>query len=130
MTHAGCGLFASVCLTGIGILPRYAPVMVAHIHDMAAARPLPTTRLTALSPRADRIHTGAGRTRGRNSYGGKVPTQTPPQCRLGWGGLLGQAILGSSRGSQMTQASRPTVHPLRGLRLHHFGLKLDRSPSL
>ena len=51
MTHAGCGLFAGVCLTGIGTLPHYAPVMVAHIQDVAVARPY-TTRLTALSPRA------------------------------------------------------------------------------
>ena len=44
---------------------------------------------------------GAYATRLRTAHGGVIPTaepiQTPPQCRLGWGGPLGRAILGSNR---------------------------------
>ena len=62
--------------------------------------------------------------RGRNSFG-VLPTQTPPQCRLGWGGPLGLAIWAqiNGRGASAT----PAILLLRRLRPHPFGLKPDRS---
>ena len=145
MTLARCGLFARVCLTGIGILPPCAPVMVAHVHafDMAAARPTraesPVGRfcfvaakpgsavLPATYPPDSVVAAGApcswgcertlnmGRKRGRNSYGGD---QTKSFRFADWdaGGLLGHGYFGSSLA--VVLLARAPVDPKRLPYLH------------
>ena len=97
MTYARCGLFASTCLTGIGNLPRYALVMVAHVHDMAAARPSPHNPPDSVVAAGGTSPAGACRARGRNSYGG-CPHKPLPNADWGGGVLEIRHILGSNRG--------------------------------
>ena len=83
-----------------------------------------TTRLTALSPRAVRY------LRVRAAHGGVIPTAVahtnPSPLPTGVGGSSGSGTFWAQI-VVLARALRPTVHPLRGLRLHHFGLKPDRS---
>ena len=154
MTSARCGLLASMCLSGIGALPRCACVVVGLVPDdsLAAARPIADrtgSRQDLFRCRKSRLcdpirhdapsvvaesspNQGAASqllvrsgARGRNACGGR-PHKPLPNADWG-GGVLWVRPFWAQIEVVMTQASRPTVHPLRGLRLHHFGLKPDRS---